>query len=157
MAALSPGVWYWSLALVNMALVVGCLWRGVLAIRRHEVARHRRFMLTAVTLVALFIVSYVFKLALLGREALELWSAREVWVLRFHEACIAAMLLGGGTALTLALRLGLPIEDPSSRPEPERVRARIRLHHRAGWTAVSAATLGIASAAAVLFGMFARA
>ncbi len=154
---MSPGLWYWSGALLNMALVVGCLWCGVRAVRRQEVARHRRFMLTAVALVGLFIVSYGLKLTLLGREALELWSGRDVWVLRFHEACIAAMLLGGGTALTLALRLGFPIEDPSSRPDPERVRSRIRLHHRAGWTAVGAATLGIASAAAVLFGMFARA
>ena len=65
---MSQGLWYWSGALLNMALVVGCLWCGVRAVRRPEVARHRRFMLTAVALVGLFIVSYGLKLTLLGRE-----------------------------------------------------------------------------------------
>ena len=57
-----------------------------------------------------------------------------------------AFMLGGGvTAVTLALRLGLPIENPDAHPDPERTRARIRLHRRAGRTAVVAATVAMAA------------
>ena len=120
-------------------------------------------MLTAVWLAALFLASYPFKLAFLGREALETWGRDFVYVLRFHEACILAMLLSGGLAATLARRLRLAVRfaDPHrADPEPATTRglARgVRLHRRAGWTAVIFASLGVMSAAYVLFGMYQRA
>ena len=154
---LSPNLAFWTLALVDLGGVVTCAWLGVAAVRRHEIGRHRQLMLRAGGLVALFIVAYAFKLLWLGREQLELWSAAEVWLLRFHEICVAFMLGGGVTAVTLALRLGLPIEDTDQHPDPERTRARIRLHRRAGRTAVAAASVAIAAAALVLVGMYGRA
>ena len=51
-----------------MLCVVGFAAAGVRAVRRGDTARHRRCMLTAATLVVLFVVSYVVKLATLGRE-----------------------------------------------------------------------------------------
>ena len=89
--------------------------------------------------------------------ATSLWDPADVWVLRFHETCIAFMLIGGATALTLALRLGFPIEDPERHADPDAIRARIRLHRRAGRTAVAAASIAFLAAAVVLYGMFARA
>ncbi len=154
---LSPNLAFWTLALVDLAGVVTCAWLGVAAVRRHEIGRHRRLMLCAGGLVALFVVAYGFKLLWLGREQLELWSDADVWLLRFHETCVAFMLGGGVTAVTLALRLGLPIENPDAHPDPEGTRARIRLHRRAGRTAVVAATVAMTAAALVLAGMYGRA
>ena len=99
----------------------------------------------AASLVALFLVSYVAKVWLLGREQLELWDARYVHTLRFHETCVAVMVLAGSRALWLGAKTGFT--DP----------LRARSHRRAGRTAFVAAGLGLASAAYVLFGMYERA
>ncbi len=142
---------YWTGALINMVVIVGLLYAGARAIRRRQVRRHKRFMLSAASLVGLFLVSYVAKLLFLGREQLELWSPTYVWVLRFHEACIACMVLGGIVAIVQAFRLGLPTS-----PTHEFGAARTRFHRRAGWTAIVSASLGVLAAAWVLQGMYAR-
>ena len=146
---------YWAGALVNMVLLVALAWAGVGAVRRGEVPRHRRRMLTAAALVLAFLASYPLKLAWLGREQLELWSRGFVWTLRFHETCVAVMVLAGATAVYQALKLGLPIDAGADRESPELWRG-VRRHRRAGWLAVLAATLGVGSAAVVLYGMIAR-
>ena len=96
---------------------------------------------------ALFLVSYVLKLAFLGREALSTWSAVSVNVLRFHELCVLAMLLAGGTALFLGRRLapsGASRARPATRRRPPR---SLRRHRLAGRTALVGAILGAATAA----------
>jgi uncharacterized membrane protein YozB (DUF420 family) len=102
-------------------------------------------MLSAAALVALFVVSYVAKVWLLGREPLELWDARYVFVLRFHETCVLVMVLAGLRAIWLGSRSGFG--DP----------VRARSHRRAGRTALVSAGLGVASASYVLLGMYERA
>jgi uncharacterized membrane protein YozB (DUF420 family) len=127
---------------------------GVRRIQRAEIAGHARLMKTAALLVLLFVLSYALKLRLLGREALELWEPRFVNVLRFHEACVATMVLAGSRALYLATTRRLA--DP---PTPSSVEARARSarsHRRAGWTALISSALGAVTAGYVLYGMYAR-
>lgn len=139
-----PKLAYWTAALANMLAIVALAVVAVRRIRRREILGHRRLMLSAASLVALFLVSYLAKVALLGREQLELWDPRYVWTLRFHETCVAAMVIAGSRALWLGAKTGF------------RDAARARSHRRAGWTAVVSALLGLASAGYVLLGMYER-
>ncbi len=141
---LDPKLVYWTAALANMIAIVALASFGVLRARRREIAGHRRLMLGAAVLVALFLVSYVAKVWLLGREQLELWDARYVQALRFHETCVLAMVLVGTRAIWLGAKSGFTN------------RARARSHRLAGRTALIAAALGVASAGYVLMGMYAR-
>jgi len=148
---------FWTGALVNMAAIVALGFAGVRARRRGDVPRHRRRMLSAAALVGLFLAAYVVKLALLGREDMSVWSPRAVWVLRFHEMCVLAMLVAG----FLAARRGLALAgtrnvtgDPEHPPAPPE---RARGHRSAGRIAVGAAVFGLLSAAVVLFDMYRRA
>ncbi len=151
---IDPKTAYWTGALVNMAVVFGLVLAGALAIRRGRVRLHRRFVLTAAGLVGLFLLSYVVKLALLGREQLELWSRSYVWTLRFHEACVASLVIGGGVAIYQAVKLNLFARE-SSLPGTSLPEGTHR-HRRAGWTAIIGAGLGILSATYILQGMYAR-
>ena len=151
---LDPKVAYWTAALANMLAAVGLAAFGVRRIRRAEIAGHRRLMKTAALLVALFLLSYVAKVAVLGREQLELWEPRFVSVLRFHELCVAVMVLAGAVALYLATTFRFA--DAATPKDVER-RAGIALAHRlAGWTALVSSALGAVTAGYVLYGMYAR-
>ena len=156
--AIDAKVWYWTGAWLNMLVVVLLLTAGIREVRRREIARHRRRMLSAIVLVLAFLASYPIKLLLLGREQLELWGSAYIATLRFHELCIAAMVSGGLTALWLATRLRLIEAANGSRGRypAEKIESRLRLHRRAGRTAYWGALLGLVSAAVVLFGMFTR-
>ena len=149
---------YWTAAFINMLLVVSLVFWGVRAIRRGRVLVHRRCVLLASALVIGFIVSYLFKVALLGREELQRWSAASLIVLRVHELCVFTMLLGGAVAGSRAFAMrGDPLVRgmPSSTlPRDSGVR---RWHRRGGWTAVMGALLGVVTAALVLAGMYGRA
>jgi uncharacterized membrane protein YozB (DUF420 family) len=150
-------VLYWSGALLNMLLISGLALYGVRCARRGELARHARAMRAAALLVGLFLISYVLKLAFLGREALDTWSPAALWMLRFHELCVLAMVVAGGAALALGRRLRRSrsfTRAPGDPPAPPGLPGRHRL---AGRTALAGAILGVASAAAVLGGMYARA
>lgn len=145
---------YWTWAWVNMTIAVGCALAGVRRIRRGEVAAHRRAMLAAAGLVALFIASYVVKVLVLGKEDLSGWSDGSLLMLRLHETCVLAMLLGGAWAGLVAHRIrkaGIQERDANGLPETRRV------HRRAGWVAVAASALGMLTAGLVLGGMYERA
>ena len=152
-------VLYWTGAWLNMALVAGLLLVGRQQIRRGAVAAHRLRMLSAAWLVVAFVASYLLKLSFLGREALATWDPFYVYVLRVHELCIATMLAAGATAIWLAVRLRLAqARDGSQGRYPAEQRpSRRRLHRLAGSSALYAALLGLATAAVVLYGMYARA
>jgi uncharacterized membrane protein YozB (DUF420 family) len=139
-----PKLAYWTVALANMLAIVALALAAVGRARRREIAGHRRLMLVAASLVGLFLVSYVAKVWLLGREQLALWAPRYVWTLRFHETCVAVMVLAGSRAIWLGARSGFTDA------------ARARSHRRAGRAALISAALGVASAGYVLFGMFER-
>jgi len=147
---------FWTGALLNMALMFGLMANGVRQVRRGNLAAHRRSMIAATALVAVFLVSYLFKATLLGREDFSLWSRAAVWNLRFHETCVLAMLLAGGFALLRARRLRATRNFTRERDDPIAPDSLVRSHTRAGWAAVTSATLGLLTAAIVLAGMFGR-
>lgn len=153
---MDPKLAFWCAALVNLGALLACAATGVRAIRRGDVRTHHRRMLTSAALVGLFLVSYVVKVALLGREDRSLWSALDRGVLYLHETCIAAMLGGGGYAAWRALafraRLGPELALPRDGVLPGR-----RVHRRAGWIALVGAALAFVTAGGVLAGMFGRA
>jgi uncharacterized membrane protein YozB (DUF420 family) len=152
-----PKLVYWSLALANMAAVLALAGRGVRAIRRNDVARHRRAMTAAAGLVVLFLVSYVVKSLVLGREDLAVWSAAARTNLWVHESFVTGMLLAGATAFVLGRRLART-RRVSGRPEdPLPGPARLARHRRFGWAALVCAVFGLLTACGVLAGMFARA
>jgi len=145
---------YWTAAFANLLLVVALGVAGVRRIRRRRARGHRRMMLTAVSLVGLFLVSYVVKVLVLGREDRSAWSQAGLWTLYVHEAFVAAMLASAAVAVSRARSFG-PLRDGEP-PAPE-APARARLvHRRAGWVAVTASALALLSAAALLVGMYAR-
>jgi uncharacterized membrane protein YozB (DUF420 family) len=148
---------YWTAAFANMLAVLALAMVGVRAVRRGQVLLHRRCMLLASGLVIGFIVSYLFKVALLGREELERWDAASVTVLRVHELCVFTMLLAGVAAGSRAFAMR---RDPIVRGTPTTLPRNSGLrvwHRRAGWTAVTSALLGVLTAALVLAGMYGRA
>ena len=146
---------FWSWALANLGAVVGIAASGVRAIRRGDVATHRRRMLASGLLVALFLVAYLVKVGVLGKEDRSLWSAQDRWILYIHETCVAAMLLAGAYAIWRASRFRARLGNPPALPA-EPLPGRLR-HRRAGWVAVVGAALALVTAAGVLAGMFARA
>ena len=154
---MEPKLAFWTAALMDLATITALVAVGVVSIRRGEVARHRRCMKSAATLVVAFVGSYLLKLALLGREQLSVWSDAAIQNLRLHELCVFAMIVGGILALHRArtMRNSRNVtHDPAAPPAPPEV---LRWHRRAGWTAAVAAGLGFATAAFVLLGMYGRA
>jgi uncharacterized membrane protein YozB (DUF420 family) len=151
--AVDAKVLYWTAALANMAVAFACALVGLRRIRRGEVAGHQRAMKAAALLVVLFLLSYLLKVEALGRERLELWEPRFVAVLRLHETFVAAMVISGAGALALASGLGL-LRVVRAAPGQRTLGARV--HRMAGWTALASCALGVASAAYVLYGMYAR-
>lgn len=152
---MDPKLLYWCGALANLGVILGCVALGVRRVRRGDVAGHRRLMLTSVALVGLFLVSYLLKVALLGKEDRSAWTTLDHAVLYVHELCVAAMLLGGGLAVfrtrRFRARLGPGLALPTE-PLPG-----VGLHRRAGRVAAIGALLAFVTAAGVLAGMFARA
>ena len=147
---------FWSGALLNMAVMFGLLLNGVRQVRRGNVIAHRRSMIAASCLVAAFLTAYLFKATLLGKEDFSLWSQAAVWNLRFHESCVALLMLAGGFALFRARRLRATRNFTKERDDPIAPESLVRSHTRAGWTAVGSATLGLLTAAIVLVGMYGR-
>jgi uncharacterized membrane protein YozB (DUF420 family) len=154
---MDPKLVYWSAALVDLGAVVTCALVGWRRARRRDFQAHRRAMLSACWLVVAFLVSYVAKVALLGREQLELWEARYVRALHVHESFVLLMLLCGIGALVQARRLGLPRAPGSAPIEPARLARGVRLHRGLGRVGVVASALAFATAAYVLSGMYGRA
>ncbi len=153
---MDPKLAYWTAAFVNLGVLMGVALSGVRLVRRGEVARHRRAMRIAGSLVVAFLLSYPFKLAFLGREDLASWGAVHVGVLRVHELCVLVMLLGGTTAFALGRRLArtAAVDDsPDAPPATGEMLARHRLAGRAG---VAGAVLGWITSGMVLAGMYAR-
>lgn len=147
---------YWTAAWINLLVLSFFALSGVQQVRKGQFARHRRSMLTAVWLVVFFVVSYVIKLALLGREDLTIWSTAAIWTLRIHELCIAVMLIAGITALVRGNRIA-KTSLLSDAPDAPALDPDQRLKHRqAGRAAVLAMVLALISAGCVLLGMYAR-
>jgi len=154
---MDPKLLFWTWALALMGAVVGVAAAGVRRRRAGDVSGHRRAMLGACALVAVFLLAYVAKLVWLGHEHTERWSARDRLVLYLHESCIAVMLGAGALAGARASRLRRTRNATSNRADPVAPAALARGHRGAGWAAVLAAGVGWLTALVVLAGMYRRA
>ena len=154
---MSPSLIYWTAALANLAVIVACGARGVRAIRRGEVRAHRRMMLTSTALVALFLVSYLLKVAWLGKENRAGWTALDHAILGVHELCITAMLLAGGYALYRALRFQARLRPTWALPAGRDALPGRDGHRRAGGVAKWSGALAFVTAIGVWAGMLLRA
>ncbi len=115
-------------------------------------------MKSSAVLIACFFVSYPLKLLWLGRERLPEWSGQAVAILRIHEFCVFAMLVGGLIALIHSQKMHRNRNQLTQLPDAPLASSRIlRRHRQAGWTAAIAAGLAFLTAATVLVGMYERA
>jgi len=147
---------YWGAAVVNFAALTAIAVAGVRQAKRGDFVRHRRSMIGAASLVGAFLVSYALKLALLGREAVSTWSARDVWTLRLHETCVLAMLVGGALAFRHGRRLGRSRRFTRDAADPQPAPTDVSRHRLAGRVALSGAVLGLVLAGGVWLGMWSR-
>ncbi len=154
---MTPNLLYWTAALANLGVIVACGTRGVRAIRRGEVRTHRRMMLASSGLVALFLVSYLAKVAWLGKEDRSAWTALDHAILYTHETCIAVMLLAGGYALFRALRFQARLRPSWSIPPGADALPGREHHVRAGKIAGWTGALAFVTAIGVWAGMLLRA
>ena len=147
---------YWTGAWLNFSLVFAFALVALRRIRAGDAGSHRRYMITAACLVLLFLLSYVVKLMVLGREDMSVWSAGDVNVLRFHESCVGVMVAAGSLNLWLGRRLRSTRNVTGDHADPVASKAVLRTHRIAGRTAVIGAVLGWLSASFVLLGMYER-
>lgn len=147
---MTPKLVFWTYALVVFCGLVGCASLAFREIRRGSVERHRRFMNAAVLLVVIFVLSYVCKLLLLGREDFSLWSPAAVVVLRIHEALVTLMILAGGIGRFLTR--GVPRHGTR-----DQARAALPPAHRwLGRVALISGALALLTATMVWVGMLER-
>lgn len=155
---MDPHLAFWTAALVDLLAVVTLIAFGVRSIRRGQLSRHRRCMRAAAVLVACFLAGYLVKLHQLGRERLSEWSEPAVAILRIHELCVFAMIVGGAGALALSRKMRGERNRLAQLPDAPLASSRVLAgHRRAGWTVAIAAGLGFLTAAIVLEGMYERA
>lgn len=147
---------FWCLALLDLGAVVLCTAVGVARARAGEIEGHRRSMLAAVTLVGIFLLSYVVKLASLGREDRSDWAPLDYTVLYVHESFVVAMLLGGAVALWWARGFREQLGEDGRLPEEGQTLAGGVRHRRIGRVAALGVLLAFVTALGVLAGMFAR-
>lgn len=154
---MNPKLVYWTLALANLGVVVACGARGIGAIRRGDVRAHLRMMITASALVGLFLVSYLAKVAVLGKEDRSGWTALDHAVLGIHETCVAAMLVAGGVALFRAWRFSARLRPSWTLPPAADGLPGRAQHRRAGRIAAWAGVFAFVTAIGVWAGMLLRA
>ena len=154
--SMDPKLLYWTGAFINLIVIAACALIGVRRIRRRDVRGHRRMMLCASTLVALFLLSYVFKRVLLGAEDRSLWAWHDLALLYVHEFCIAVMLVGGVRAYLYTRRFRARLGDELELPRDARDLEGVSAHRLSGRAAVIAGLLALLTAAGVLAGMYAR-
>jgi len=132
---------YWCMALVPVSGAVVSAWSGVRAVRGGRIDDHRRWMNRASLWIVAFLVSYLVKLLLLGREPLDTWGPERLRLLYVHRALVESMLIVGIVARILG---------PRGLARGGRTRS---MHRGFGRVALGAATLGFGTAVAVLVGM----
>ena len=140
---------FWLYAYVLMMVVVYVAFKGVGHIKRGEQEAHMKKMVFACNILIFFVVSYVVKILVLGREDKVGWQTMDLVVLYVHETCIFIMLLAGTYARIQAARF-------KDRPVSEIPAAARKKHARSGKVAITAATLALFTASFVLYGMWRR-
>jgi len=98
----------WGLVLIGMTLAYGMALLGVRAAKRHEVDTHRKWMTVSFALVGLWLVAYVTKQLLFGRDEF-IGTTNQYWTiyvpLLVVHTSLAMVTIGlGGTNLVVGLR-----------------------------------------------------
>jgi len=154
---MDPKLAFWTAALINLCVIASLIAIGIRAIRRRQLALHRRCLTTAAALVVGFLGVYPLKLLWLGPEPIGEWSGTDVLVLRIHEACVFAMVVGGLVAWSYSRKMHRDRNRWAQLPDAPLASSRtLRRHRRAGWTAAIGAGLALLTAAIVLVGMVER-
>lgn len=154
---MNPSLAFWTAALIDLLAIAVLVAIGIRNIRRGNLSRHRRCMKGAATLVACFLGIYPLKVFFFGREQLPEWSDQAVTILRIHELCVLAMIVGGSAALFLARKMNRDRNQLTQLPDiPLAPAPTLRKHRMAGWTAAIGAGLAFLTAAIVLAGMYER-
>jgi len=155
---MNPSLFFWTAALLNLLAVTALVAIGIRSIRRGKLSQHRRCMKTAAALVTGFLGAYLLKVLWLGREQLSDWSGQAVAILRIHEVCVLAMVIGGVSALVLSRKMHRNRNQLTHLPDAPLASGRaLKRHRMAGWTAAIGAGLAFLTAAIVLLGMYERA
>ena len=99
---------FWGMVLVGMTVAYGMTFMGVQAAKRHDVASHRRWMTIACTMVGLWLIAYVTKQLIFGRDHFggspeQYWSLY-VPLLLVHTGFAITTLGLGGTNMVMGIR-----------------------------------------------------
>ncbi len=98
----------WSLVLVGMTVAYGMTLLGVRAAKRHDVTSHRTWMTIACTLVGIWLIAYVGKQVVFGRDQFG-GSSNDYWslyvpLLIVHTGLAVTTIGLGGTNMMIGLR-----------------------------------------------------
>ncbi len=98
----------WTLVLVGMTVAYGMTLLGVRAAKRHDVRSHRIWMTIACTLVVIWLIAYVGKQLVFGRDHFG-GSIEDYWMLYVpllivHTSLALATIGLGGTNMVIGLR-----------------------------------------------------
>ncbi len=137
---MNPNLWFWTGSFALLGMIVGTALLGFRSIRRGRIDRHRRFMTLAGGLTVFFLLAYIAKVLLLGKEDLAIWPRHSLVILWCHESVVGIMLLSG-TAARLLARI------PRLRPT---------WHKLCGRVCVATSTLALVTAGLVLVEMYQR-
>ncbi len=99
---------WWGLVLVGMTVAYGMALLGVQSARRHEVDTHRKYMIISFTLVGMWMVAYVIKQLVLGRDefigtTFQYWAIY-VPILLVHTSLALATIGLGGANMVIGIR-----------------------------------------------------
>lgn len=103
---MSPNLPFWLFAAALFASFSTCALLGWRRARQGRLEDHRRLMGRAIGLVLLFVVCYLIKLLVAGREDLGGFSRAEIVVLRIHESLVGLMVVAGTLTRVIARAAG---------------------------------------------------
>jgi len=98
----------WGMVLIGMTVAYGMNFFGVQAAKRHDVASHRKWMIIACTMVGIWLIAYVTKQLIFGRDHFEgspeQYCSFYVPLLLLHMGLAITTLGLGGTNMVIGFR-----------------------------------------------------
>jgi putative membrane protein len=98
----------WGMVLIGMTVAYGMTFKGVQAAKRHDVASHRKWMTISCVLVCIWLVAYVTKQLIFGRDHFG-GSSKQYWslyvpLLLVHTGLAMTTIGLGGTNMVIGIR-----------------------------------------------------
>lgn len=143
--------WVYAYILTLSAIIFAI--RGWRSVKNKDYATHQSMMGVAINLILFFVVSYVVKVLVLGREDRTNWSNFYLYTLYIHETFIALMLVTGAWARRLAylFKASIGADQLSEVQQAQRKR-----HAQLGKACILSALCGLFTATIILVGMASR-